>query len=73
MKPHLTNRECEILALLCEGHTAEQIGRLLYLEKHTVDWHIDHIYKKLDVHSNVQAYRRAMEWGFVEPPGRIDE
>lgn len=55
----LTARETEIFALLVKGRSAPYIRDELFLSKNTVDTHIKHIYRKLDVHSKqelIDAY-----------------
>lgn len=44
-------REREVFELLSRGRDAERIGDALFISVHTVKTHIQHIYKKLDVHS----------------------
>jgi len=51
----LSDRELELLALLAEGLTNQQIADKLYLSKNTVKVHIRNIYQKLGVSSRVQA------------------
>lgn len=55
----LTARETEIFALLVKGRSAPYIRDELFLSKNTVNTHIKHIYRKLDVHSKqelIDAY-----------------
>lgn len=47
----LTRREEEILAMLLEDRTIASIEDALYISNSTAKTHIQHIYKKLDVHS----------------------
>ncbi len=47
----LTARQCEILLLLAQGNTPRSIGRMLNVSPGTVKAHIQHIYKKLGIHS----------------------
>jgi serine/threonine protein kinase len=42
----LTRREQEILHLVIEGNTNQQIAQALFLELSTVKWHLNRIYKK---------------------------
>ena len=56
----LTKRESEILDLLVEGKTVQQIAASLYLSSATVHEHVTHIYRKLGVHTRAQCVREAM-------------
>lgn len=51
----LTSRQGEILALLGEGHTDEEIGKMLHLEESTVRSHVHRIIQRLGVDSRAQA------------------
>ena len=47
----MTERETEVFMMLAEGRSAVRIAEELYLSKGTVNIHVQHIYKKLDIHS----------------------
>ena len=47
----LTDRELDILYLLCKGRTASYIGDELFISKNTAKVHISHIYNKTGIHS----------------------
>ncbi len=53
-KVHLTDREMEILALICEGKNNGQISNKIYLSINTVKFHIKNIYDKLHVSNRTQ-------------------
>ena len=61
---HLTARESEVLTRLIEGDTNDQIGRTLYITRHTVNTHLEHIFAKLRVHNRVGAVNAAYQAGF---------
>jgi serine/threonine protein kinase len=61
----LTRREQEILYLIIEGNTNQQIAQNLFLELSTVKWHVNRIYKKLGVRSRVQAIVRARDLNLI--------
>jgi WD40 repeat protein/serine/threonine protein kinase len=61
----LTRREQEILQLIVEGDTNQEIAQKLYLEISTVKWHISRMYKKLGVRSRVQAIVRARDLDLI--------
>lgn len=50
----ITDREYEILALICEGKTNQQMAERLYLSINTIKYHIKHLYDKLQVGSRTQ-------------------
>lgn len=56
----LSERETEVLRLLCDGQNYRQIADQLYVSSNTVKAHIKHIYKKLHVHNRAEAVRKAM-------------
>ena len=61
----LTNREKEILILICNGRSAPQIAEELVVAVSTVRTHIKRIYAKLGVHSRHEAVARAQALGLV--------
>ena len=62
---NLTNRELEILKLLCEGENYSTIASKLFISKNTVKGHIKNIYKKLHVHSRAEAVLKAHRSGLL--------
>src|SRR5262245_41142663 len=62
----LTPREREILELLAEGFTMQQIGRRLSISPRTVETHVAKLYRKLGVRTRVQAIARAAALGVIE-------
>ena len=57
--PHLTPRQVEVLRLLEQGHSTEQIAAELHLSKETVRNHIRRLFKALGVHSRLEAVAAA--------------
>jgi two-component system, OmpR family, response regulator len=51
----LTAREQEVLGLLAEGHDPEEIANRLFISRKTVGSHVEHIFRKLGVHSRAEA------------------
>ncbi len=51
----LSKREIEVVNLLASGYTNQEIADILYISVHTVNDHTKKIYKKLDVHSRLEA------------------
>jgi DNA-binding NarL/FixJ family response regulator len=62
----LTARERQILHLLSEGRTMQQIATRLGISPRTVETHVRALYRKLGVRTQVQAVSRAAALGLVE-------
>jgi DNA-binding CsgD family transcriptional regulator len=43
-----------VAQLAAEGHSSARIAGMLYLTPKTVDWHLGHAYRKLDISSRRQ-------------------
>ncbi|MGZ8164101.1 MAG: response regulator transcription factor [Methylobacter sp.] len=56
---NLTQRESEVLALICEAAPDKIIARRLAISISTVNVHIDNIYKKLEVRADCINSRSA--------------
>jgi DNA-binding NarL/FixJ family response regulator len=61
----LTERELEVLRLVAEGDSNQDIGRKLVVTLATVKTHINHIFSKLDAESRVQVVARARALGLL--------
>jgi LuxR family maltose regulon positive regulatory protein len=66
MEP-LSEREIEVLHLIAEGLTNQEIASRLYLTLNTVKSHSRNIYGKLGVHNRTQAIARARSLGLLLP------
>jgi PAS domain S-box-containing protein len=55
LHPHLTPRQAEVLRLLEDGRSTEQIARELHLSLETVRNHVRGILRALGVHSRLEA------------------
>ncbi len=62
----LTEREKEILKLVAEGYTNNQIAELLVISPKTVDTHRTHVMDKLNLHSRAELVKYAMRRGLLE-------
>jgi two-component system response regulator NreC len=62
----LTEREREILKLVAEGYTNNQIAEKLVISPKTVDTHRTHIMDKLNLHSRAELVKYAMRRGLLE-------
>jgi two-component system nitrate/nitrite response regulator NarL len=65
-RPALTDRESEVLKLMSEGRTAQNIGEELHLSEATVKTHLHNLYEKLEVSDRAAAVATAMRWGLLE-------
>jgi DNA-binding NarL/FixJ family response regulator len=65
-KVHLTTRQIEVLGLICQGMTNQQIAAKLDIIEATVKAHVSAIFKSLGVVSRTQALLAAQRLGFNE-------
>jgi DNA-binding NarL/FixJ family response regulator len=63
----LTPRETEVVKLIAEGHSSQQIADLLGISLKTVDRHRTNLLEKLNMNDRVQVTRYAIRSGLVEP------
>ena len=61
MADPLSQRELQILTLICKGLSNQEIGRQIFLSLSTVKWHNQNIFDKLDVQRRTEAVARARE------------
>ncbi|MEU0004658.1 response regulator transcription factor [Streptomyces sp. NPDC006314] len=64
----LTARETEVLVLIAEGLTNQQIARKLHVSTATVKTHINNLFAKTGLKDRAQAVRYAYGNGLVRPP-----
>ncbi|MCD6302422.1 MAG: response regulator transcription factor [Anaerolineae bacterium] len=64
-QPILTDREREVLQLIAEGQTTNQIASSLYVSVKTVETHRQHIMKKLDINSIAELTKYAIREGMT--------
>ena len=63
----LTERECEIIALIAEGRSYTRIAEALHLSAHTVTTHRRNIMQKLGVNNTAAVVMYAVKNGLVSP------
>lgn len=63
---NLTPREIDILKLIVEGYTNQQMGEKLNISTRTVEGHRANINDKLGLHSRVELVRYAREHGLIQ-------
>jgi len=63
----LTPREQEIVKLIAEAHTNDEIADMLFISKKTVERHRANILEKLGMTDRVELTRYAIRRGLIEP------
>jgi len=61
----LSKRELEILSLLAQGHSNQEIAAKLFVSLSTVKTHIQNLFEKLDVKRRTQAVERAKRLNLI--------
>ncbi|HEX2235639.1 MAG TPA: response regulator transcription factor [Actinomycetota bacterium] len=69
----LTARERDVLGLLVEGKSGQQIARRLSISPNTVRTHVQSILSKLQVHSRLEAAAFAIKHRIIEAPEQSGE
>ncbi len=62
----LTERELEVLRLIADGQTNQEIADALYISRRTAATHVSHIFGKLDVTSRAEAVDHAHRHGMLD-------
>jgi DNA-binding NarL/FixJ family response regulator len=57
----------EIVKLIPEGYTSEEIATMLFISKKTVDRHAANVLERLSMSNRVELTRYAIRRGLVEP------
>ena len=68
----LSNREMDVLALVAEGRSNEEIAARLYLSIRTVERHLSNIYVKLGVSGKAARAAVAARYSQVRQPAVVD-
>ena len=63
----LTAREEEVVKLVAESYTSDEIGRTLHITRRTVERHRENVFAKLGLRDRVQLTRYAIRRGLIEP------
>jgi two-component system response regulator NreC len=61
----LTTREQEVLSLLAEGLSNDEIGEALQISRHTVARHRENLMRKLELHSRSELVKYAIRKGII--------
>ena len=62
---HLTDRQIEVLQMLAEGRTMQQIADILQISNRTVRFHKGRIMEELEITTNSQLVQYAMMHGMI--------
>ncbi len=65
----LTERESEVLSLICQGMSNQQVAQNLYLSINSVKTYIRTLYRKIGAQSRSQAVIWGLQRGFSPSPG----
>ena len=64
--PLLSPREIEILTLIGDGLSNKAVARRLGISGHTVKFHIESLFRKLDAGSRAEAVHKGLRQGLIE-------
>jgi LuxR family maltose regulon positive regulatory protein len=66
MLESLSEREQQVLQLLAQGASNQEIAQQLVIAYDTVKRHVSHIFSKLGVQNRMRAIKRAQELGLLD-------
>jgi ATP/maltotriose-dependent transcriptional regulator MalT len=69
--PRLTSRQVQIIRMIADGASNDEIARALVIAPSTAKRHVNNIYARLGVHRRTQAVARARSLGYLSPEERI--
>jgi DNA-binding CsgD family transcriptional regulator len=64
-KLELSKREMEILGLLAQGHSNQEIAEKIFVSLSTVKTHIQNLFEKLEVKRRIQAVEKAKRLNLI--------
>ena len=67
----LTEREQEVLKLVAQGHTAPEIGEMLFISRKTVDTYKQRINEKLGLQHRADYVKLALKLGLLQAPASV--
>ncbi|MEO9474749.1 MAG: response regulator transcription factor [Cyclobacteriaceae bacterium] len=62
----LSEREMDVLKLVAQGHSNQEIADQLFVSLNTTKTHISNIYQKLGAQRRTQAVQKAIEIGIIQ-------
>jgi ATP/maltotriose-dependent transcriptional regulator MalT len=76
LPPEPTSRELEVLALVCDGWSMDEVAGLLGVSRPTVQVHLKHLYRRLGVVrskrvSRSSALAAAVKLGWLHVPDEV--
>lgn len=62
----ITNRELEVIQLICDGCNTKEISSRLFISFNTVETHRKHIFQKLNIKNSIGLMRFALQHDLVD-------
>jgi DNA-binding NarL/FixJ family response regulator len=63
--PKITKREIEVVKLIAEEYTTQEIANQLFVSTNTVATHKRNLFVKMDVKNSVGMVKKAVDWGII--------
>ncbi|MDQ1380014.1 MAG: hypothetical protein QOF57_2415 [Frankiaceae bacterium] len=73
VRPHLSQRESQVLRLLADGLSVPSIAKQLYIGESTAKTHISKVYEKLGANNRAQALMTALKHGLITHSDQPDK
>lgn len=64
-KPVITKREIEVIKLIAQEFTTQEIADQLFVSTNTVATHKRNLFVKMDVKNSVGMVKKAVDWGLI--------
>jgi DNA-binding CsgD family transcriptional regulator len=65
--PALSNREKQVLLLICDGVHSKEIAQRLGISPKTVEYHKSALHRRLGINETALLVRYAIRTGMIEP------
>ncbi len=63
--PMITKREIEVIKLIAQEYTTQEIADQLFVSTNTVATHKRNLFVKMDVKNSVGMIKKAVDWGLL--------
>lgn len=63
--PKITKREIEVVKLIAQEYTTQEIADALFVSTNTVATHKRNLFVKMDVKNSVGMIKKAVDWGLI--------
>ncbi|SNR58733.1 two component transcriptional regulator, LuxR family [Maribacter sedimenticola] len=63
--PKITKREIEVIKLIAQEYTTQEIADALFVSTNTVATHKRNLFVKMEVKNSVGMVRKAVDWGLI--------